>query len=416
MDELSGLSPEAADAAARSVRSLAAGATAVAGNLGPGLAVLEGWYGTARDGFSRRVRELRTDLETLSFAGTAGAALIEEYARRLSMLRAQLARVDDEIDRVQGRTGAGVSDLASWAQDQAELERWGASRRRVLAEFDEASEEFAVRLLAVLEHVPDRPRRFGEHVDDAAATLAAAAADTAFLGLGWIEDGPGWAATWRRAPGAALDAVTHPVATLADAVAWDDWTGGRYGAGSVTVGLLVAGRKPSRTGAAGKVLPAGHRWARYLDVRGDPLPQSLDELLAGVDLGRSEVFSAAHTMGRHVEVDDGFLRERLRTGALEGARVGTPPPRSSRWNDQETAERVVTAALRDHAAECVAAAGDGATRLTVRGPAGADVGVVWTLDPRGRPVRVPVAAVVVVLERAGGGSWYVLTAFPDGDR
>lgn len=416
MDELSELSPEAADAAARSVRSLAAGATAVAGHLEPGLAVLEGWYGAARDGFSHRVLELRSDLETLSFAGTAGAALIEGYARRLSMLRAKLTGVDDEIAGVQRRSAAGISDLASWGQDQAELERWRASRQRVLAEFDEASEEFAVRLFAVLEHVQDRPRRFGEHVDDAAATLAAAAADTAFLGLGWIVDGPGWVAAWRQAPGAALDAVTHPVATLADAVAWDDWAEGRYGAGSVTAGLLIAGRKPSRSGAAGKVLPPGHRWARYLDARGDPLPQSLDELLAGVDLGRNEVFSAAHTMGRHVEVDDAFLQERLRTGAREDGRAGTPPPRSSRWSDEETAERVVTGALRDHAAECAEAAADGATRLTVRGPASADVGVVWTLDPRGRPVEVPVAAVVVVLERAGGGSWYVLTAFPDGVR
>ena len=414
MDELSTLSPTAADAAATSARHAAETTAAIAAHVGSGVAALGGWYGVARDGYGERVLELQARLETLSWTATAGATLIEGYALRLQMLKAKLAGIDDDVVAVQRRLDSTLVDPAATQVDRAELQRWQASRERVLAEFDDASAEFATRMFSVLDQVSDRPRRFGEHVDDAAATVVAAGRDTAFTALGWAWDGPGWISTWEQVPGAALDALEHPGETLADAVDWDDWSQGRYGAGAASLGMAVVGRGATRgTGPSGKVLPDGHRWAKYLDADGNPLPQTVDELLGGVDLGRNEVFRDAHTVARHVDVDDEFLWNRLRTGVVEGGRLQRPPPRASRWTDEATAEEVIGEVLRERSADVDRAIGQGRRSCTVRAPAAADVGVVWTLDPHGKPVEVPVGEVVVVLEQAGGGSWFVLTAYPD---
>lgn len=414
MDELSTLSPGAADAAATSARHAAAATAAIAGHVGSGVSALGGWYGVARDGYGERVLELQAQLDTLSWTATAGATLIEGHALQLRMLKAKLAGIDDDIGAVRRRLDSALVDPAATQVDWAELERWQASRERVLAEFDDASAEFATRMFSVLDQVSDRPRRLGEHVDDAVATVVSAGRDATFTALGWAWDRPGWVSTWKQVPEAALDAVEHPVETLADAVDWDDWSQGRYGAGAASLGMAVVGRGAARsTGRPGKVLPDGHRWARYLDADGNPLPQTVDELFAGVDLGRSEVFRDAHTVARHVDVNDEFLWNRLRTGVVEGGRLGRPPPRASRWTDEATAEKAIGEALRERSADVDRAVGQGRRSCTVRAPAAADVGVVWTLDPHGKPVEVPVAEVVIVLEQAGDGSWFILTAYPD---
>ena len=414
MEELSTLSPVAADAAAVSARRAVATATAVAERVDSGVTRLGAWYGAARDGYADRVLEVRAQLDTLSFTATAGAELIEGHALLLQMLTTKLAGVDAEIALVRNRLDAAPVDPVATQSDWAELERWQASRERVLAEFDDASAEFATRMFSVLDQVSHRSRRLGEHVDDAARTVVSAGADTAFGAAGWIWDGPGWASTWTQVPGAALDAAEHPVDSLADAVAWDDWSEGRYGAGAATLGMAVVGRGVTgRTGRLGKVLPEGHRWAKYLDADGNPLPQSVDDLFAGVDLGRSEVFASGHTIGRHVEVDDEFLQNRLDTGAVENGRTQRYPPRSaSRWVDQETAERVITEALRIRSAQVDADIAAGLERITVEAPAPAAAGVIWTKDGAGGYVEVPVAGVRVVLLEAGDGSWFVETAFP----
>lgn len=414
MDELSTLSPAAADAAARSARCAATSTSAIADHVESAVAALGGWYGVARDGFGERVVELQAQLDTLTYTATAGAALVGEYASVLGMLKSKLATVDDEIAVVQRRVDAGMLDLSSWQSDWAELERWQASRQKVLAEFDDASEEFATRMFSVVDQVSNRPRRFGEHVDDASRTVISAAQNAAFLGAGWIWDGEGWVSTWKQVPGAAWDAATHPVDTLADAVAWDDWSEGRYGAGAATLGMAAVGRGITKGDRLGKVLPEGHRWAKYLDVDGDPLPLSIDELLAGVDLGRSEVFASAHTLARHVEVDDEFLKNRLTTGRTENDVLPSRPPRyASRWKDETIAETNIRDALRDHTSDVQWAIDTGRTTFAVRAPVSPDVGVIWTIDAAGEFVQVPVSDVVVVLDQAADGSWYVLTAYPD---
>lgn len=417
MDELSGLSVALADAAASAARSAADGTADVAADVARAVESLGGWYGVARDGFADRVLELDRHLTTLQDVARAGADLVEEYSRELGMLQGQLARVDAGREQVQARLDAGIGDLVAWHADWAELDRWEASRRVVLEEFDTLTQTFAARVFAVVDQVPRRPRRVGEHVDDAARTVGGALLDGAYLATGWTWDRSGWAATVTGIPGAALDAVTHPVRTLADAVAWDDWRDGRYGAAGATLGMAVVGRglrgKPLDT-ALGKTLPDEHPLRKHLDAKGVPRPQSLDDLCGGVDLGRSEVFLPAHTLGRHVDVDDEFLKRRLETGQVEeGVKGLRTPPRASRFVDQATAEAVIGEALRSQRSEIDAVVASGAREVLVTAPAPSTTGVIWQKDVSGGFEQVEVSTVKVVLSKARDGSWFVLTAYPD---
>ncbi|MEW1956912.1 RNase A-like domain-containing protein [Kineococcus sp. NPDC059986] len=414
MDELSGLSVGAADAAATAAREVADGTADVAADVDRAVASLGGWWGVARDGFAEQVLALDRHVQTLQTTARAGAQLVAEYARDLGMLQGQLARVDAGRAQVQTRIDAGVGDLASWHADWAELDRWEASRRVVLAEFDELTQTFAARVFAVVDQVPRRPRRLGEHVDDAARTVGGALLDGAYLAAGWAWDRPGWTGTVRSLPAATLDAVVHPVRTLADAVAWDDWRDGRYGAAGATLGMAFVGRS-LRGGPLGKTLPEGHPLRKHLDDDGNPEPQSVDELYGGVDLGRSEVFFSAHTLGRHVDVDDEFLKRRLETGQVEdGVVQRRPPPFASRFTDRETAEAVITGALKASAPKINEAIDRGESGYEFSAPAPAGSGVIWRKTAAGDFETVEVSTVKVVLLEADDGSWYVHTAYLEG--
>lgn len=414
MDELSGLSVALADAAASAARAAADGTADVAVDVARAVESLGGWYGVARDGFADRVLELDRHLGTLQDVARAGADLVEEYSRELGMLQGQLARVDAGREQVQARLDAGIGDLVAWHADWAELDRWEASRRVVLEEFDTLTRTFAARVFAVVDQVPRRPRRLGEHVDDAARTVGGVVLDGAYLAAGWTWDRSGWAATVGQIPSATLDAVSHPVRSLADAVAWDDWRDGRYGAAGATLGMAFLGRG-LKDGPLGKTLPPGHPLERYLTEERDPLPQSVDELYGGVDLGRSEVFFSAHTLVRHVDVDDAFLQRRLETGQVEGGVVmRRPPPFASRFTDRETAEVVIADALRSFAPKVNEAIDRGESGYEFSAPAPAGAGVIWRKTAVGDFEQVEVSTVKVVLLEANDGSWYVHTAYLEG--
>jgi len=410
VDELSTLSPAAADAAAAVARTAGEGLEEVGARVEAAVSSLGGWYGIAHDGFAERVVELQQHLDVLAFTAAAGVTLIRDYARRLEMLKSRLAAVDSSIAEVQARVER-IDDVTRFAADWAEFERWQSNRLAVLAEFDELSESFATRMFAVIDQVPNRPRRLGEHVDDAARTVVSAAADTAYLAGGWAWDMNGWTSMARQVPSALADSAQHPVQTLAGAVAWDDWAAGRYGAGGAALGMAFFSH--INAGPVGKTLPEGHRLSKYFDADGEPITQSFDELLAGVDLEHSEAFFYAHTLARHVEVDDEFLKQRLQTGEVEEGVVRNAPTLASRWADAETAERLITQALRERHEELNKAIDKGDRGYVFTASAPADAGVIWKLDSSGRPVTVPVTKMRVVLGETRDGSWFVVTAYPD---
>ena len=413
VDELSTLSPAAADEAARAARTAAARLAGAADGARSAREAVDGWAGAAQAGFADRLVELDAHLGALTYTATAGASVIEEYSRRLGMLKGRLATVDTHLTGARTSLDRGVGDLASWQARWAEVDHWTASRQAVLAEFDAASEELADRLLALADTVADRPRRLGEHVTDAATAVVDGLVDAAYLPFGWAWDARGWRSTLRGTPGAALDAAGDPVAALRGSLPVDDVLDGRWGAAGGSLAVGFAGRGLGR--AVKGVDPREHDWDRHLRPDGTPLPQSLPELLAGVDLERSEVFPGAHTIGRHVDVDDEFLKQRLTDGTTElGGRAKAPPGAASRWTDLETADEVVTGVLRANRASVESSIAAGRTSIRIGGPAPAQAGVVWVEDGRGGFAQVPATQCRVVLSRAVDGSWFVATAYLGG--
>ncbi|NAZ76502.1 hypothetical protein GTQ99_13915 [Kineococcus sp. T13] len=410
MDELSTLSPQAADAAAATARAVAAGLAGTATRVAGALDAVGGWRGLARSGFADRVADLHGHLDLLTRTAAAGAGSIEGFSRELGILRDRLRGVDAAVERVQHRIATATGDPASWHADHAELEHWQASRRQVLADLDTACADLAQRLLALVHDVPDRPRRGAEHVDDAVHALAAGARDQAHLLLGWAWDAEGWRRSATGLPARLLEAAQHPVDTALAALPLDDLADGRYGAAAGSLATAVLGRGVGR--ALGRAADPGDAPGPGPRPDGRALPQTLDDLLAGVDLRRSEAFAGAHTIARHVDVDDAFLRRRLRTGEVEGGAVQPTPPRAaSRWADLETAERVITGVLRDEESTLAAAAAAGRRRLQLSGPAPPGAGVLWRRGDDGNPVEVPVTSCRIVLQRAQDGSWFVVTAY-----
>ena len=414
MDELSTLSPEAADAAAATARAVAGQLAGTATRVAGAVDAVGGWYGLARSGFADRVVDLHGHLDLLTRTAAAGAGLVEGFSRELGVLRGRLRGVDTAVEQVQQRIGTGTGDPASWHADHAELEHWQASRRQVLADFDTACAGLAQRLLALVHDVPDRPRRTAEHVDDAVHALAAGIGDQASLVLGWAWDAEGWRRSVAGLPARLLEAAEHPVDTALAAPPLDDLADGRYGAAAGSLATAVLGRGVGRGLGRGSrdALPDGSPLRRYLGADGNPLPQTLDDLLTGVDLRHSEVFTGAHTIARHVDVDDAFLRRRLRTGEVEGGLVQRrPPDAASRWADLETAQARIGEVLRAHREEITQEAASGERSIEVRAPVPASAGSLWVRDADGRITAQPVSSCKVVLSRAADGSWFVKTAY-----
>ncbi|MCI2237125.1 hypothetical protein MO973_40100 [Paenibacillus sp. TRM 82003] len=409
--ELSVLSPVAADDAARTAR-------AVAGALAGAVVDVDaarrggGWWGPARDGFDERLGRLSGDLELLTRTAAAGARVVEEHAAELGMLAGRLRTVDTALEAAERRTRDPSLDLTGSHGAWAELEHWRASRARLVADHDESSVRLAQRLLALVDDVAGRPRTLGEHVGDAVRTVVAEGAAAAYAAAGWAWDPSGWASGVRAAPGAAVDALLDPAGTAAGALHLDDARDGRWGAVAGGAAAALAGRGAGR--AADELLPGGHLPDdRPRDADGRLLPQTLDEMLAGVDLERSEGPGRGHTLERHVDVDDEYLRQRLTLGTLDrdSGERGKVPDAASRWADLQAAERTTTQAVRENEARVRQTLARGSV-VTLRVPVDASAGTVLVRDGTGFR-ELPPEHAVVVLRRDPHGVPHVLTSYLD---
>ncbi|WP_432502697.1 RNase A-like domain-containing protein [Kineococcus arenarius] len=412
MDEVATLSPPAADAAARTARAVAGALEGVGAEVDAARRDTGGWWGPAHDGFTGRVEPLLQGLSLLTRTAAAGAAVIEEHAAELGMLTGRLRTVEAALQDAERRTRDTSLDLAGFHGAWSELQNWHETRTRLVADHDESSARLAQRLLALVADVEDRPRTLGEHVGDAARAVVAEGAAGAYAVAGWAWDPDGWVGAVRAAPGAALDALLDPAGTAADALHLDDARDGRWGAVAGGVAAGLAGRGAGR--AADELLPGGHGPdGRPRDADGRLLPQTLDEMLAGVDLERSEGDGRGHTLERHVDVDDEYLRQRLTLGTpVPGRRVrGGAPDAASRWADLQTAERTITEALRQNE-EQVRRALAGGRRIELRVPVDAAAGTVLVRDGTGFR-EVPADQAVVVLRGDRDGAPHVLTSYLD---
>lgn len=411
-DELSTLSPAAADDAAAGVRAAASAFTDITDQVSSARAGLGGWRGVAEAGFSDRVVDLENHLELLTWTAVAGADAIEEYARELGILQGRLRSVDVALEDVARRLADPTLAASTFATAWGEQERWTQSRLLVLDQFDQIAGRLADRLQSLVQDVPDRPRTLTEHVTDGAEVIADGVRSTAYLAAGWSWDRDGWSQTWRQLPGDLVAQARDPVGTTADAVQWDDIQAGRWGAlgGGLAAGAVGGGLGRAVERAAPDVPGAGGR-DRPRGPDGRFLPQTFDEMLAGIDLVRNDDHLRAHTVARHVAVDDEFLRRRLLTGDVGGGRSRPAPKIVSRWTDLTTAQGIITARLRDHEGEVRDWMTTTRDRdLVLKDAVAPSAGVAWTLV-EGRPTMMTVTSSRIILTKAADGSVVVTTAY-----
>jgi len=123
------------------------------------------------------------------------------------------------------------------------------------------------------------------------------------------------------------------------------------------------------------------------------------------DLERDEQLGG-HTLRKHVGRSDEQLRERLEQEPNISA--------ASTWTNRELAEETVAAALRDQAGRISQweARGERRANLALHYDAGREIGRSL---PRGTAQTVPCTAAVIVL-KANGGGFYVLTTYPEAAR
>lgn len=411
MDELSTLSPAAADTTASTAR---AAATALA-DATDHLAGLEigGWSGTAQAGFARRADALRARTDLLATIAVAGAGIIEDYSRELGMLRLRLRSTDAELADAQNRTLDPTLTVADFHSSWAAVDRWQRGRQQVLDAYDDAADRLAQRLTAIIDHVPNRPRTLTEHLDDAADALGDSVEGGLWISLGWLDDPAGWWHDVQQVPTSVWDQATHPLDTARDTLHVDDLEDGRYGTAAGALGAAAIGKGLGRAveRATPDVVPGHER-----DGRGRApgvSPQSLDEMLVGVDLARSEGVNGGHTLERHVHVDDQYLEDRLLKGTLN-PRTGTyqnPLRQASRWADLPTAQDVITRGLRENAADVERMAPGSTSTIYTAAPASS--GTLF-VKVDGQVIERPAKRARIVVGRDDDGGYFVITAFLEG--
>lgn len=222
--------------------------------------------------------------------------------------------------------------------------------------------------------------------------------------------------TWRSAVGALLpglvEQVRHPLRTLDELAGGPAWRAGDWGvAAGTAAGSLVGLGKFKRLSRAEK-----RRYAPSMADPDAPRPrlQPLDELLAEVDLDAHEHADLGHTLRRHVNVDDGYLRDRLVKGTVWDQGVWGPPPaggRASAWTDRETAQEWIGKTLRANEVKVRTWAGSRQEELVLEAPAPGSIGRVMTRS--GEEFELFEPTKIRVALKKEGGSVYVLTAYPD---
>ncbi|NIZ90059.1 RNase A-like domain-containing protein [Kineococcus rubinsiae] len=413
MDELSMLSPGAADTAARAARSTGTAFAEAAGHTAG--ARIGSWSGSAQLGFAARADALHDRLTLLADVAAAGAGIVEEFSRELGVLQARLRTVDADLAEAQRRTLDTTLTVADFQSTWAAVDRWQRTRQQVLDAYDDATDRLAQRLTAILDHVPHRPRSLGEHLADAGDAVGESVEGSLWIGLGWLDDPGGWWRDVRGLPAALQSQATHPVDTVRDALHVDDLEDGRYGTAAGALGAAAVGRGLGR--AVERVTPDGVPGHERNGPGRAPglVPQSLDEMLVGVDLSRSEGVEGGHTIERHVDVDDDYLRARLFKGTPNPAtgQLGRPLGEASRWTDLSTAQSVITRVLGENRSRLVELPVGGTVALYAAVPPSSGTLLVKV---NGEAVERPASRAKIVVGRTAAGEYYVRTAYLDGGR
>ncbi len=382
--------------------------------------VAQVWSGRAAQDYRARRADLAGRLAELTAVARVAAAVIRVWALDADAATAAMRAARDGIEQATARVEGARAAGRYWAPElTADLDRaWEAWGRAKQAYWD-GTGRAASRLLAVRDLVSGRPedgadqlRGFYHELRDGLVVEPAALA-WGLTGEALVDRDRWWGNVSGlpvRAWSGLTDTVRHPLDAVAGAVDADGWQHGRYGEAAATVAVSFLPR--SQVLRFGREGGAAH-YARAVLDRGAPKPrlQTVDEMLAGVDLTQHEHAEYGHTISRHVAVDDGYLADRLAHGTLvDGGGRGFVPREASRFTDLAAADRMVTEALRSNEARLRAfATGAGPPTAAFRLTGAQAAGVVMSARGGGFALRDS-ASVVVRMARGPEGP-YVVSAY-----
>lgn len=343
--------PAAREAALRlrEVAHLAASSQAVVEQ-----ARVDSWSGTASTSYYELRGRAVGRLDTAAGFARDLSTAVDHYADTVQPAVVAMRRAATDLDLALAQR-ATAADEAAFHATQSPIDDAYARHRTAQAEYDAAVSDLRARLAAV-PRVPDEPRTLTQHTADGLRRLWRDAvsdpvAGVHLLALGWVDDPAGWRSMVTGIPAGLWDQATHPRRTLDQLLAGEDWRNGQYGAAVGTALSMAAVPVKALKAVASSEIRT--RYARNMADPDAPRPrvQTVDEMLARVDLAAHEHHALGHAVRRHVDVDDDYLRDRLDNGTLldDGTRGGRPP-HASAWNDLETAETAIAAVLRQHEA------------------------------------------------------------------
>jgi len=323
--------------------------------------VTPSWVGAGNAEWVQARGRMGGHVDSVSAVASAAARMVAAYASTMAEVLGEMSLARREWADAQGlqRLAVAASGGVPAGSLEAGMAAW-ARYDRAMAAYRDAVVTAAAGLEALQDQVYGRPISVGEHAGDfvaglweesvagPVAVIATSATEAARDPLSW------WAvrAGARRAAlggdvdprRAALGGDVDPRPALERAAGVPEFKAGRYGAG---VAVLASNAVPTRALQA-LASAVEHPFARNMadPAAPRPRPQTVVEMLAGVDLGRHEHHDLGHAIRRHVDVDDAYLKDRLINGTLEdNATRGRIPAAASAWDDLETAERSITHAL-----------------------------------------------------------------------
>ncbi len=299
------------------------------------------WSGLAAEAAADAAGRVEDAASLVRDVSLAAGGLLAAFAADVAGLAARERALDRDTQDVQAANARWVAAGSTGRDPSLDLLLDLRARQRALgAAYEELSGRAAHALDGLRVQIPDRPlhpRDQWEGFRDAVAGTVVGAAGLAYgLTVDAAVDRERWAGTVAATAAGVADMVTHPVQTAKDSVGWDAFAGGHWGEGAgVLVGALVT-RRPG----AGGLGPISGRVAGQVAEHGllTAAHQTLDEALGYVDLALHED-AIGHTLRRHVDVDDDYLRDRAAHGTPKddgtrgptrrprppGSRTGTPP-------------------------------------------------------------------------------------------
>ncbi len=304
------------------------------------------WSGPAAEAAADAAERVEDAAALVRDVAAAAAGLLASFAVDVAELAARERALDRDAADMQEANARWVAAGSPGRDPSLDLLLDLRARQQALAAaYEELSGRLAHALDGLRVQIPDRPLGVRDQWEGFRDAVGGNVVGAAALGYGLsvdaLVDRQRWWGTVAATAQGVAGMLTDPVQTAKDSIGWDAFAGGHWGEGS---GVLVGTLLTRRPGAGGLGHVVEHVAAHGLVKAAH---QTLDEALAYVDLSLHED-AIGHTLRRHVEVDDDYIRDRAANGTLmpDGTRGPKPKKAASRFEDRDTAEMAITYALQ----------------------------------------------------------------------